>query len=243
MKIDSRKFELLTKWYLRLNGYFTVGNFVIHAADDSTRISNGTVGNYTDIDVLGIRMPFHFEKTGELEIENDTKLNCVEKIDIIIAECKTGNQNGLNKIWTDKNAQAIEYLIKFCGIFKCENEIKNISSTLIDKLIYEDEKHRIRVVLFGETKPTDDKLNFISLKEILNFLIVDRGGCWTENDIGIKSIHNTWDNLINEIFKVSNNQTIDRENKENQILKILGQEDKMKAQAHNTVHTQWRAIV
>jgi hypothetical protein len=225
IKLNPKKFELLTKWYLRFNGYFTIDNLIIHAADDLRRISNGVVGNYTDVDVLGIRMPFHAEMTGELKIKNDFNLQCVEKIDIVIGECKTGNQNGLNNVWSKNNLQAIEYLVRFCGVFSEREQITEVAKALLIHLKYEDERCRIRPILFGQETPSKEwqekKLIFISCSNILDFLIVERGGCWVEEDIGVKSIHNPWDDLINDIFNVANDQAISREGKKARVYKIL----------------------
>lgn len=224
-KVDSKKFELLTKWYLRFNGYFTVDNFIIHAGDDNQRISNGTVGNYTDVDILGIRMPFHIERTGELEIKNDTRLQCLDKIDIVIAECKTGEQNGLNKVWSKGNFQAMEYLLKFCGVFKESKQIKEVAKTLLSDLKYEDDKFRIRFILFAEKSPSkeilDKGLTFISCVEIINFLTLERGECWVASEIGTKSIHDPWDTLIKDIFKIANDRTKSSDKKEKDIYEIL----------------------
>jgi hypothetical protein len=224
-KVDSKNFELLTKWYLRFNGYFTVDNFIIHAGDDNQRISNGTVGNYTDVDILGIRMPFHIERTGELEIKNDTRLQCVEKIDIVIAECKTGEQNGLNKVWSKGNFQAMEYLLKFCGVFKEDKQIEVVAERLLNDFKYEDDKLRIRFIIFAQKSPSkeliDKGLTFISCSEIINFLTKERGGCWVASDIGLKSIHDPWDKLIKSIFNVANDNTIPFDQKENKIYGLL----------------------
>lgn len=200
-------------------------NFIIHAGDDSQRISNGAVGNYTDVDILGIRMPFHIERTGELEIKNDTILQCVEKIDIVIAECKTGEQNGLNKVWSKGNFQAMEYLLKFCGVFKESKQIEDVAKTLLSDLKYEDDKFRLRFILFAQKSPSKDLLNkgltFISCLEILNFLTLVRGECWVASEIGTKSIHDPWDTLIKDIFKVANDSTKSSDEKKKDIYALL----------------------
>lgn len=64
------KYERFVAAYLRLNGYFTVPNFIVLAADDPTRILNGHVGNYTETDIIGVRLPNSREVTGHLEIKN-----------------------------------------------------------------------------------------------------------------------------------------------------------------------------
>ena len=200
-------------------------NFIIHAGDDNQRISNGTVGNYTDVDILGIRMPFHIERTGELEIKNDTRLQCLDKIDIVIAECKTGEQNVLNKVWSKSNFQAMEYLLKFCGVFKESKQIKEVAKTLLSDLKYEDDKFRIRFILFAEKSPSkefqDKGLTFISCVEIINFLTLERGECWVASEIGTKSIHEPWDTLIKDIFKIANDRTKSSDKKEKEIYEIL----------------------
>jgi hypothetical protein len=39
-------------WYLRLNGFFLINNFVIHRTDE--------IAYSSDIDILGIRLPYVF---------------------------------------------------------------------------------------------------------------------------------------------------------------------------------------
>jgi hypothetical protein len=43
-------------WYLRLNGFFAITNFVVH--------KSGGIVHTTDCDVLGVRLPFVFEEVG-----------------------------------------------------------------------------------------------------------------------------------------------------------------------------------
>jgi len=110
IKFDSQLAETLAKWYLRFNGYFLVENFIVHAGDDPNRISNGKVGNHTETDVLAVRHIFSREITGDLPIENDPQIinQAATKIDFVIAEVKTGNQNKPNKLWTEKRTLVIE---------------------------------------------------------------------------------------------------------------------------------------
>jgi hypothetical protein len=43
--------EEFIRQYLRLNAYFGIDNFIIHAADDPERITdNGEISNYTEIE-------------------------------------------------------------------------------------------------------------------------------------------------------------------------------------------------
>lgn len=48
--------EELAYWYLRLNGFFPITNFVVHRSND--------VVHRSDVDVLAVRMPFVYEEVG-----------------------------------------------------------------------------------------------------------------------------------------------------------------------------------
>ena len=53
------KYERFIASYLRLNAYFTVTNFIVHAHE---RSRYGHIGNHTETDILGIRMPYSAER-------------------------------------------------------------------------------------------------------------------------------------------------------------------------------------
>ncbi len=216
---------MLIKWYLRFNGFFTVDNFVVHAADDKKRISKGVVGNYTDVDVLALRLPFYTEKTGELEIPVDQRLKRRGKIEIIIAECKTGNKSELNSIWKNSNIEAIEYILKFCGVIEAEKELTDIAKQVASSLRYEDNRLLIQVILFGQSAPSkywsDRNILFISYAEVVSFLQCERGQCWIKSGIGDRSIHDSWDDTIKNIFLIANDIKLSSEQKRASIDKIL----------------------
>jgi hypothetical protein len=46
-------------WYLRLNGFFAITNFVVHASRE--------VFHTSDCDVLAVRLPFVYEEIGGSE--------------------------------------------------------------------------------------------------------------------------------------------------------------------------------
>ncbi|MDV6376422.1 hypothetical protein [Deinococcus arenicola] len=62
--------EKLAYWYLRLNGFFPLANFVLH---------NEGERRGSDSDVLAIRMPHTDERIGGVSVVHDAlleKLNC-----------------------------------------------------------------------------------------------------------------------------------------------------------------------
>lgn len=226
MKVDPIKFETLVKWYARFNQYFAIENFIIHAAGDPSRISNGVISNYSEIDVLAIKMPFSREVTGELEIENDARLLPVRapKIDILIGECKTG-RNTLNKIWTQQNLTAISYVLRFTGVFSTEDEIYLAAKELLAVYQFEDPLVRVRLVLFSVTRDQSSPeltrpLN-ITLDDILDFLLFIRGGCWVDTNIGLRSIHPQWPKLVNDIFQIGNDANSTTLDKKKQAMALM----------------------
>ena len=137
--MNSKKAEILSKWYLRLNGYFIVDNFVVH---NPLLISKGIISNSTETDILAIRHRHSREIAGALHIANDTELldSTDSAIDFVIAEVKTGNEDRPNKVWRDNNQEAIAYIIRFAGFIEAEEQIQIANylqqrTASIDKLI------------------------------------------------------------------------------------------------------------
>ncbi len=204
----STIYEKFTSWYLRFNGYFTVDNFVVHAADDPTRISNGIIAPHTETDSIAIRMPYSAEIAGNLKIANHDMLVKDQngRFDIVIAEAKSGNDNKPNPVWRDKIIAPIRYVIRFVGLYDTY-QLDHVTDDFAAHYCYEDEKTRIRYIVFAN-KPNQHYLaqgvKYITFSEIVNFLVEVRGQCWIESGIGVASVHYQWDEQINKVFEIAN---------------------------------------
>lgn len=78
--------EEITYWYLRLNGFFPITNFVVHR---STRVEHSA-----DIDLLAVRPPFVYEEVGGCPRDWDPWLVDYLGLDRfigVICEVKTGD--------------------------------------------------------------------------------------------------------------------------------------------------------
>jgi len=90
--------EELAYWYLRLNGCFTIPNFVVHP-------DSGT-NQKTDIDVLAARFPF---RGGELPGMKDDEFfeRCRAQTLILLTEVKT-SRCSLNRAWLNPESDALQ---------------------------------------------------------------------------------------------------------------------------------------
>lgn len=118
MKLSS---EQVAYWYLRLNGFFTIPNFIIHP--DRGR------NQRTDVDILGVRFPFRQELSG---MKDDNFLSRYdEKPLIILAEVKIGRCN-LNGPWTDPEKQNMQRVLRAIGAIKHEG-VDKIANDLYEQ--------------------------------------------------------------------------------------------------------------
>ena len=72
-------------WYLRLNGFFLIENFVVHRTEE--------IAHSSDIDLMGVRLPYVFEEVGGQA--NDWDESLIEELNPqimtgVICEVKTG---------------------------------------------------------------------------------------------------------------------------------------------------------
>lgn len=130
------KSEDLAYWYLRLNGFMTIQNFILH--DESTAHPR------TDADIFGVRFPLR----RELEFEDDTLFRDQPlKPYFVIAEIKR-SECKLNGPWTNPAKQNMQYLLKSIGAFE-ERSIDAIAQTLYKRFLFEDANYKIEMVAIG----------------------------------------------------------------------------------------------
>src|SRR5882672_531543 len=93
--------EWLSLWYLRLNGYFTLPNFIAH----------GRSGPLTEVDVLGARFPH------STELKDDPVLKIPQAgVDIVFAEAKRKTIEKLNGPWSSPDKGALDYVLRRIGV-------------------------------------------------------------------------------------------------------------------------------
>ena len=107
--------EKAAYWYLRLNGFLQIENFVIHPGRRG--------GQRTDADLLGVRFPHRAEFVidGTTMADDESALSISsEHIDVVIAEVKAGRCS-VNGPWTDPEKRNIERVLSAIGCAEGED--------------------------------------------------------------------------------------------------------------------------
>jgi len=221
------KDEELVKVFLRLNGYFLVDNFIVHNGEaDLTDCREKIIPQLTETDLLGMRMPFQIENTGDLTIANYEKLILDNGlIDLVIIESKTGKENRPNSTWKSiEKIENIKYLIRFFGITNSIEEIDKISTCLLTNYNCNWNNYSIRYIIVAESVNThysEKGITYIPIEEILDFIVQIRGECWINKNMGIASHHSQWNPFMNRIFEIANDQTIEPEQRKKMIREYI----------------------
>jgi hypothetical protein len=192
----ANKFEQLALWYLRLNGYLTVPNFILHP---------GTPGSErTDADVLAVRFPYSSEVAGR-NMETDSKLvRQDKKVDFIIAEVKSGVCR-LNGPWTNEKLENMQYVLRWLGMVP-KSEVFNVAQELYSDKRCERKEWAIRLVCFGDRRSQRLAGNILQFthKEVVEFTLHR-----FKTHADIKASHKQWDNFIKKFYRMAVQQCKD----------------------------------
>jgi len=101
--------EELAQWYFRLNGFWTLPNFVLHP--------NRPGSQRTDVDIIGIRFPHRRELSSDAI--DDELFAQQRRPYLLLAEVKS-SYVALNKAWTDESRENIQAILRAVGIFETQ---------------------------------------------------------------------------------------------------------------------------
>ncbi len=158
--------EKVVKLFLRLNGYFTT-DLIIHSEIKGN--------NRTQIDVLGVRFPFHLQDDREIPCSEKMDIP-KDKIDILICEVKNekNNPDFNNALKQDK--ESIKKMLDWIGLVnpseigKISDDLKNLFQNGGKGIIAKDNNYIIRPLIFTFSESTNDKFSCISSLDVLNFI-------------------------------------------------------------------------
>jgi hypothetical protein len=182
--------EQVANWFFRLNGCLTIPNFIVH--DDST------ASERTDVDILAVRFPHRLETAGGEPLRDHKKFGDSKRIDLVIAEIKTGPCR-LNGPWTDPDKGNMSRVLSAIGIIRDE-ALGAAAESLYEKGQYEDDQFRIRLFALGRERNFRilDNAVQITWPEVAEFFF-DR---FREHDL-YKRQHEQWDDTGKRLFELS----------------------------------------
>ena len=141
--------ERVAYWYLRLNGFFQIENFVIHPERSGSQ--------RTDADILAVRFPFRAERLIDEPtriMRDDIELLSLSSnlVDVVIAEVKTNQTCMLNGPWTDASKENIHRAIAAIGCFETRSEIDQAAQALYSGKAHSTSILQIRLIAIGKAE-------------------------------------------------------------------------------------------
>lgn len=163
--------ETLAYWYLRLNGFFPLRNFVLHPL----HMSADSDKNAADSDLLAVRFPYVYEETGGQPGDWDDRLRTwgfipEEEIIGLIVEVKTSptarrhtlKKNSFNR---SRTRQAVQRM----GMFESEDTEFIVGELQRTAIASRQGQYRIGKMLFSHSSLNGTWLN-ITLSEAEAFI-------------------------------------------------------------------------
>lgn len=150
--------EELVYWYLRLNGFFLIDDFVLHKNQQSRT---------SDADLLAVRFPYVFEEVGGQLEDWDSKLfeqinN--NKIIGLICEVKTGDYDEDN-LFKEQN---IHKAVGRFGFFK---DYYSASRELVKQGKYETDVYQVKKLLVSRDEDViSEEYIHLSLFQVRKFI-------------------------------------------------------------------------
>ncbi len=189
------KSEHLGYWYLRLNGFFTFNNFIVHPESGMEQ--------RTDIDILGIRFPFRAEIIDDPMIDDEPFNLVTKKPYLAIVEVKS-RRCKLNGSWRNKDGKNMQRVLRAVGMFK-EDEVQIVANSLYTQGAFENENSYASLICLGREANRSLKLEYPNVPQILFPAMLDfiyhRFNKYSEQ----KYSHHQWDNAGHFLWNTSYN--------------------------------------
>lgn len=134
--------DSVAEWFLRLNGFFTVLNFVVHPVEPKEGAQQRT-----DADVLGVRFPHRREIVGGKPLPDHDAFRDSSRTVLVIAEIKAGRCK-LNGPWVHPKDDNVGNVLRAVGCV-AQKSVEAISASLYQNGRFESEAFEARLLCFG----------------------------------------------------------------------------------------------
>lgn len=187
--------EEVAYWFLRLNGFLTIPNFILHPDRRGSQ--------RTDADIVGVRFPSREELTWtERPIVDHDLFEKSRYVEIAIAEIKSARDYcQLNGPWTDPSRGNIEYLLRAMGVFTRSNA-RTVARSLYDAYEYADGSFSVRFFAFGAKRNDDLRPSVVQLTwhgDVLPFIFTR----FTRHELQ-KAHNEQWDQAGRDLYLTAN---------------------------------------
>jgi hypothetical protein len=149
--------EKLTYWYLRLNGFLTIQNFIVHPDTGSEQ--------RTDADILGVRFPYRAELWPHPMVDDIRFSAIADRPYIILAEVKR-MECQLNGPWTAQERENIQRVLRAVGRFR-EKQTQTVANALYKTGVYDGRATYLSLACFGATRNAEIAGQFPNVPQIL----------------------------------------------------------------------------
>jgi hypothetical protein len=186
--------EDLAYWYMRLNGFLTIRNFVVHP--EWRRNGAGT-----DADIVGVRFP-HRQEMQRRPLQDDDWLGSLPGVLVLaIAEVKAGLCN-LNGPWINPDQQNVHRVLAAVGLFP-DSEIDDVAKGLYANGLHRSGSQVALLLAFGRTENADLSRHHREVRQILwpavlSFIWHRFSEYWRE-----KAWHQPWDHVGEDLYTLA----------------------------------------
>ena len=189
--------EHLAGWYFRLNGFFTITNFVLHPSRRGAQ--------RTDADIVGVRFPYRSEFPDAPGGDEPEFTHLTNRPYFVIAEVKR-SLCLLNGPWTDETKQNIHAVLCDLGPFPQER-VREVAQSLYQRGVYDCSQFYCSLFCVGNEKNPDVTSRYPHVpqrtwEQILRFLF-ERFQTYSHR----KADHDSWDEVGKELWNASRGTT------------------------------------
>lgn len=222
-------YEIFVRWYLRLHGYLSVENFVIHEP------LQGAVPQGGEIDILAVRFPFSREEPRPgfvLELDPMLIDQAIEEeglTDFVIAEVKSAKDT-LNDLWkpptSNLKQRRTEYIVRWLGFCDTDAAVEQVAAELQARRTARLKRYRVRLLYFGPAiHPEVGTLGVpqFTHDRLAEFVVSPRASCYRDQGIANRSAHSQWHPLVRTIWSLAD-PVRPSDRKREEILELLAKE-------------------
>jgi hypothetical protein len=188
--------ERLAFWFLRLNGFLTIPNFIVHPEGPR---EDGAYPQQTDVDVLGVRFPFRAENRERPMPDHELFTKEQHRPLVVLSEVKT-DQCRLNGPWTDPKRENMQKVLCASG-FRPADQVESIAAALYQTGIWMDDGLVVRIICFGDRHNSGLARSHPAVPQLL----------WKQDVLPFvyrrfdqykfeKQMHHQWDNDVKHLF-------------------------------------------